>query len=211
MELTKLKTMIIDLLKEMTELKEEKQKWEQERYELVDEIESTPVYKIQLKEEALCVLNSDVRINTAWFENFADDKEVMLKIAETHGGFVMYTANNELKNDPDVIEAAVNNGSSFYEDATETLDDDSLLLLINRRRLSLENIHSKHRDKEEIVLACLKNSLYEFEYAADRIKEMVGENDPIITLQNIIDRKKLNTKFENLIDKEQKSKFADVL
>ncbi len=58
----------------------------------------------------------------------------------------------------------------------------------------LKYVNTDYRDDKEIVLEAVKNNSMALQYASDRLKELIGNQDPILVLESMVTQEKLGTK-----------------
>ena len=112
------------------------------------------------KDTVIKKLNEGANFQNKNFDNFRDDKEIVLLTVRNNGLYLEF-ASDRLRNDKEVVLAAVKEfGASMYFASDELKND------------------------KEVVLTAIKDDAMAFKFAGKELKHEIGEQDPIKYLEN---------------------------
>jgi len=111
------------------------------------------------KETAINWLKKGYYFGSKNFDNFRNDKEVVLEAVKIQG-FSLKNASDELKEDKDVVLEAV-----------------------KQHGWSLEFASDKLKADKEIVLEAVKQNSFSLKFIGNSLREEIGEDDPIQYLE----------------------------
>lgn len=127
------------------------------------------------------------------FDNFRDDKEVVLAAVSNYGGSLAY-ASDRLKDDKEVVLRAIDKSDGYVlEYASDRLKDDKELALeaVKKSGGAMVVASDKLKDDVEVVLEAVKQYKRAFQVASDRIKALCEGKDPVQVLESLILAEKL--------------------
>lgn len=164
---------------------------------------------INNNEHAITLLKCGNSFQMEEFIPFYNEKEVVLEAVKQDGHYLS-RASDRLKNDKDVVlEALKNNPSSLNHASKKILNDKEFILKAvqwdNRAYMMASN---NIKNDKEIMLEALKNdsrTLYAF---PDEIRELIGNKDPIETLEKAIKSEKFSNELEKSLATSQSNKRA---
>ena len=116
--------------------------------------------------------NTDGRFLQYASEKLKDDREIVLA-AVTKSGSALEFASDKLKDDKEIVLTAVTNrGYSLQYASTKLKDDKEIVLVaVTNGGFALQYASDKLKDDKEIVLAALDNKGRALEYASDKLKD----------------------------------------
>ena len=116
--------------------------------------------------------NTDGRFLHYASEKLKDDREIVLA-AVTKSGSALEFASDKLKDDKEIVLAAVTKNGFYLQYASNRLKDDKeiVLVAVAEDGQALRYAPDKLKDDKEIVLAAVTNHGYALEYAPDKLKD----------------------------------------
>lgn len=108
-------------------------------------------------------------------KDFRDDKEIVMGALSLDKGDGYLFISDRLKEDREVVELAV----SLYGD-------------------NLQHVPERFKNDKEIVLLAVKNREYSYKYASKEIKELIQEDNPVKSLETVINFEKLTKELKTI-------------
>ena len=158
------------------------------------------------KETAINNLINGNNFRSSNFDNFRDDKEVVLEAVKNYGQALKYTS-EPLRNDKEIVLEALKTNGWALEYASNSLknDKDVVLKAVKTNGLALHHASDKLKNDKEIVLEAVKTNGLALHYASESIQSLCENKDPVETLERVIKAEKLSNDLEKSLSKSQSS------
>jgi hypothetical protein len=104
--------------------------------------------------------------------NWKDEKSIILAAISKYGGNTLKDASERLKNDSEVVEAAVSNSGKSLQHASMRLRDDHNLvaMAIGKDALALEFASQRLRDDQDLVLMAIRKDWSTLRFASSNLQ-----------------------------------------